>query len=387
MISDPACSRTNTGRSYGFTLVELLVVIAIIGILVAILIPSITVARAAARSAACSSNLRQFGVGFFAHAERNNGQLCSGAFDWRRDGAVTETGWVADLVNDGIPVGDMLCAANEARVSLTYKDLLKMTIKTEDDQACVNWLGSEPRTLPDGTLDSNPCRTIATMGRGEARRLIVQEQIFEKSYNTNYCASWLLVRSQPRLDESGNLQADPKSCTNDILSRNSTYGPLSTTTLEASKVASSFVPLMGCAASTFQSLEDQVGPNAPGTFLAQPFTEGPKLRYDFKVPTFASGTSRNGAAGWWKQWEKNTIQDYRGFNPIHRGICNVLMGDGSVKKLTDRNKDGALNNGFTGPNSGFADALGTGSNNGIVEGYQEEVNPNEVFSKSSLRGL
>ncbi len=387
------------GRS-AFTLIELLVTITIIGILVSILIPSITVARAAARSAACGSNLRQFGVGFFAHAERNNGQLCSGAFDWRRDGAVTEIGWVADLVNDGIPVGEMLCVANEAQLSATYKDLLKLTVKTDDNGECVDWTGSAPRSLPDGTKLPNPCWAISSMNKGAGRQAIVARDIYLQGYNTNYAASWLLVRTQPRLDGSGNLFAEPEACANDILSRNSSFGPLSQKVLEASSVSSSFVPLLGCArtSSTLNDLvevfddastpvvdESQfswIGPNGPGSFLAQPFTSGPKIRSTFATPSFSAGTNREGANGWWKVWDgadengiPNTMQDYRGFNPIHRGVCNVLMGDGSVKKLTDRNRDGGLNNGFlSSQQSGFSDST-------------PEISPNEVFSKASLRGL
>lgn len=375
-----------SGSRFGFTLVELLVVIAIIGILVSLLIPAVTVARAAARSAGCASNLRQFGVGFFAHADRNNGTLCSGAFDWRRDGAVTEIGWVADLVNHGMPVGEMLCGANTTTISVTYKDLLKFKVDASLEQ-CVDWMGTEGRQQPDGTVLNNPCREIAGLGRGEARRQVVEQQIFNKTYNTNYTATWTLVRSQPRLDKNGNLKAEPKGCINDIRSRNSSYGPLSQMLLESSPVASSFVPLMGCASPTGDLLEDQVGPNAPGTPLAQSFTAGPKLRHDFVVPSFGANTSREGANGWWARWEKQTLQDYRGFNPVHRGVCNVLMADGSARRLVDQNKDGLLNNGFTAARGGFSDVPANVSGNQPVENIQPEVSPDALFSKASLRGL
>lgn len=59
----------------GFTLVELLVVIAIVAILSSVLMPVFGRARAAARSTACVSNLRQIGQAFGMYAQDWEGHL------------------------------------------------------------------------------------------------------------------------------------------------------------------------------------------------------------------------------------------------------------------------------------------------------------------------
>lgn len=359
------------------TLVELLVVVSVIGILMALLLPALLSARESSRQMSCQGNLRQIGAALQGHAQRDQRKrLCSGAFDWVKDGGVTEVGWVADLVNSGVPVGKMLCGANTATVAATYNDLLKAdTSDTSIFNTCLDRLGSGPQTEPDGTVVKNPCRAIVEtpLAPGsDARRLLIEEQILKKHYNTNYTASWFLARTGVILDDSGNLKSTPATCTASLSSRSSTYGPLMQAAVDTAAGASSFVPLLGDGAPV-GLLDQPLGDHQASTPVTRSFTAGPVLNPGMNAPSFAAGTSRDGASGWWKVWNRDTLQDYRGFAPVHRGVCNVLFADGSVRGIVDQNHDGLLNNGFTAdPANGFADS-------------SVEMPAEEVFSRYSLR--
>ncbi len=368
-----------TGRHHqqaAFTAVELLVVVSIIAILVAMLMPAIGAARNAARKAGCQNNLRQIGLALVAHTQQTSqGALCTGAFDWRRDGAVTEVGWVADLVRREVLVGEMLCAANPAQVSETYEDLLNLDTAAASFTQCVDRRGSLGRQAPDGTTVLNPCRAIADGGlppASETRRQLVERDVFDKHYNTNYTAGWLLVRAGVTLDANGNPRLAVAGCETSLTSRNATMGPLTLAALDRANMASGAIPLIGDGA-TIGTLSQPIGPFSAGDLTAQSFTNGPVLKATMlPVPQFPAGTPRTGATGWWAVWHRQVLQDYRGFAPVHKGVCNLLFADGSVRTVSDANEDGYLNNGFPAAAGG-----------GFV-GDEIELAPDDVMSLYSI---
>ncbi|MGA2030890.1 MAG: prepilin-type N-terminal cleavage/methylation domain-containing protein [Thermoguttaceae bacterium] len=356
-----------------FTLVEMMVVISIISLLVAVLLPALNLARESGRQTTCKSNLHQFGVGLQHYAGRF-GSYCSGAFDWQRDGAVTEVGWVADLLRDGMAVGKMLCPSSSAKISAAYNDLLTLDTSTFD--SCLSRTGSLPRLQPDGTSIYNPCALIAGVGgpvlppNSTDRQNCVVNNIYNKHYNTNYTASWWLVRSGVLLDANYNYV--PPACGNitSLALRSSTFGPLGRSLGDVASCSNSFLPLMGCG-GLGPPLAMAVGPVAAGAPTALSFTPGPVDASSMQMPQPPStdpGTN-------WSYWHNGTLQDFRAFLPVHRGSCNILFADGSVSSFNDTNGDGLLNNGFkpsTAPNSGFSDAT-------------VELLPDEFYSKWSLR--
>lgn len=395
--------RTRPAGRRGFTLIEMLVVIAIIGILLAILLPAINAAREASRDATCKNNLRQFGVGMNVFADSHKNDFCTGAMDWRRDGAVTEVGWVADLVNQGIPVGKMLCPTNEVRGIEKLNDLLGRT--PSGLTSCgIDFAGTEPGTAPDGTLIINPCRLILGQYTGtyvapwgvtytggspvpvnsEERRLIVENAIVKAGYNSNYVASWWLVRTGVKLGPDGNL-VGPAGCPISNKERTSTIGPLNRRVVDNASAPSSNIPLLGDTAPgdvREAVLTDTLGEELPaGGVLGESFSDGPILNATMLPPVFPAGTPQGGPNGWWAVWNKQTLQDYRDFGAVHgSGVrhANMLMADASVRSFRDTSKDGFINNGF---DPGLYNGQGSIGYNST----ELEVEPSDLFSGYSLK--
>lgn len=347
----------------GFTLIELLVTISIIGILASLLMPAINSAREAARSTQCKNNLREFGISAASRATQPDGKLCTGNFDWKRDGVPTEVGWVADAVKQAILPHTMRCPSNSAVASVGMNQMLSLEATEIETTACVDMLGDEARTNEFGEEERNIARTIKEgvggagyMAAGsEDRQQAIIKQVIENGYNTNYAATWYFARSECVLDDAGNLKKKNADCDDDIRGTNVTRGPLTVKALDSGRAPANTVPLITDASPT-----DSLSQGLPGYFkegdlyvvgmvgkpvIAKETTDFSSLKV-YDTPNFPAGTTRDGASGWLKVWTRHVLQDFRGMAAHHKGVCNVLMADGSIQALVDGNQDQYINNGF-----------------------------------------
>ncbi|MFQ5807254.1 MAG: prepilin-type N-terminal cleavage/methylation domain-containing protein [Phycisphaerae bacterium] len=78
---------------FGFTLIELLVVVAIIALLISILLPSLSAAREQAKTAVCSSNLRQLSHGWHMYADENRDIALPGRYAKEPGGTGNPANW------------------------------------------------------------------------------------------------------------------------------------------------------------------------------------------------------------------------------------------------------------------------------------------------------
>lgn len=373
-VRNRACRRS---RRSGFTLIELLAVIAVIAILIALLLPAINAAREAARSVQCRNNLKNFGIGLHAFAERDpSHRFCTGAYDWRRDGCPDTYGWVADLVNSGIRPQEMLCPSSPLRGVEKINDFIGSTNTSDKDGV------SESR------LKAGRCATWTSANAGTPDRIEAVRQLLQDGYGTNYAASWYLCRSDPKTTHDGNGNIVTVAGLKGVAG---TVGPLTQQRIDQSGLTSSIIPLLGCAAPG--DLDEAVlthdipGFLEAGARLAETMNDGPAAWDGSKLVLMPAGTDvkkavpaklpdeqtpgQPGADG--KLWLQDTRDWYAWHGTGSSRHVNILMADGSVKQIGDKNGDGFLNPGHPVPAGSDSD----------LHGYSDstvELGPAAVYS-------
>lgn len=407
-----------------FTLIELLVVIAIIGILVAMLLPAMSRAREAARNAACKNNLHQYGIGMHIFADKDPaGRYCSGAPDWKRDGCPDTYGWVADLVKiSAARPGEMLCPSNPITASEFLNPLVNSDSETDAEGTSVERLaeGICGSTANFGGLQGTSAGLplAATLGGSEERIDLITRKFLDEGFNTNYCASWFLVRSAPRVaydDLTGTIITNgPLAAVHaeGLIELDATVGPLTRRQADSGRIVSSIIPLLGDASggeidTAILTHDLRTLPqgyfaqgrkmnrtwSVSGTLLASSLNHGPgQLHLDpghehiHKIEKNGENLSpqiqceQDGTCAAAEEANETYRQDTRGWFANHGGgrrrSGNILMLDGSVKEFSDLNGDGFFNPGFPVPTDLTpADYDRIGYSSGEIE-----LNPGEVFS-------
>jgi prepilin-type processing-associated H-X9-DG protein len=343
-------------------------------------------------------------------------------------------GWVADIVNQNAGnVDELACPSNPLRGPEKINDLLGRDTTDSKD-------GAPPERLAAGVCGSSVwadmsgttgAGTFANTGTGtDERAALIARAFLDKGYNTNYAASWYLVRSVPKFtyDDSSSparILAVGSAGTQGLKGLSTTQGPLKRRVLETGPVVSANIPLIGDAApgdidEAILSQTIGFGPYLPDGVTPDPFANGKAESRTFieagellteafnDGPAFWNGDASGGSIDLILQGADLTtqvdaevggsiptpiagsntyLQDTRDWYAVHGGgkkaACNILMADGSVKLFQDMNNDKFLNPGFPVP-AGLTEA------EYAVIGYRDsqvELPPTQIFSGVFLINL
>ena len=416
---------SRSAKRDGFTLIELLVVIAIIAVLAGLILPAVQRAREAARGAKCKANLKDNVLGMITFAEYKSGKLCTGAYDAKRDGCPDSFGWVADLGTLGALDADkMLCPSSPLLGIEKLNDLLGRD--TSDSN-------SLPPSLQGRLEETGACKgfyetgtvlaTRAGTPNSAERATYVADEFLARGFNTNYAASWYLVRTSPKAFSTGGVSTTAPAGDaryGDLKDQRATYGPITLRILDAADTATSTIPLLGCGAEGDVD-EAVLETPIPGDYgldsgarLAESFNDGPatweegtpskvakagrgiplrdmndKLPSPERPITKTDITGNTDGTKYDKDTDPNAdrnpqgkyyLQDTRDWFAWHgaagQRVLNLGMADGSVKSVIDTNGDGYLNPGFPGDEDSV-EAAGYTSND-------VELLPGQVTSKAIL---
>ncbi|MCL2623535.1 MAG: DUF1559 domain-containing protein [Planctomycetaceae bacterium] len=159
-----------------FTLVELLVVIAIIGILIALLLPAVQAAREAARRMACSNNLKQMGLGVHNFHDARKGLVPSNYSDAER---MSFWGFILPFMEQTAVYDFMVNLIDEQRPGYTNQQWYLVTgqwggnlfwpILTDQERnslGSISYMKCPSRRAGTAIVSAHPDGTTSGIGRG-----------------------------------------------------------------------------------------------------------------------------------------------------------------------------------------------------------------------------
>ena len=287
-------------RRIGFTLIELLVVIAIIAVLIALLLPAVQQAREAARRTQCKNNMKQIGLALHNY-ESTSGCFPIGSYSpWN-----TVPNWRLQL----FPYFDQ--APLYSRMDFTQSFAGNVTTTNTTTLSKLVLAGY---VCPSSPLD--PCANIVNnqnniqipmyVGISGATPDVASRTVGSSSnYGGFYTNNGMLLHNQlTRI-------RDAVDGTTNVIVVAEQSGRVGTTDMRSGYYG-------GYTGTTFGGLVSGTNPAGADSWS----TGLTSVQYRFNAPTMAAGSDN--------PWDANTV-----VNSLHVGGVHALLGDGSVRFISD----------------------------------------------------
>lgn len=190
-------------RSKAFTLVELLVVIAIIGILIALLLPAVQAAREAARRMQCTNNLKQIGL-----AVHNFHDSQGGLPPTSTGGTLRPSLWVLILpyMEQGTIYENVMNWTNRGEIQITNDTFWNTLTADQREGMYVGTFFCPTRGARKSLLGDGPGQTPDNFGSGGYTYGPQGDYAFVHGYTQRNWGDWQL-NSDPRANvNTGNLK-------------------------------------------------------------------------------------------------------------------------------------------------------------------------------------
>lgn len=293
----------------GFTLIELLVVIAIIAVLIALLLPAVQQAREAARRSTCKNNLKQIGIALHNYHESNKAYPPGYIWPEAVRGATEQWGWPALLLPqiDQAPLFDQLGVNN-----FTLEEVLATGLTGK-------------AKLLQTPIEVFQCPTDP--GGNNGKVLVHQNRHFGGGVGTN--AGGLgnfLPAASNYMGVGGNRERTPSQAAANTNGRNDTNGIFSWN----SKVA--LRDITDGASNTFVVGERDGESCRSGSWVGvrNPWSgTGGRGQYYVLGGAHGNSTLLNAIP-----WNGNN-RCGEGFSSLHQGGAHFLLGDGSVRFISE----------------------------------------------------